>query len=118
MIQQGDVCGSNFNLSNRIRLDGLYCQAESFKYNSEVFSMGGKLKDEELASVSGGYIFYAKDISGADPNNLWEVINERGEVIGRYNNRDDAIYNAGYNREKYREISWQQLCDLRDWKQI
>lgn len=75
-----------------------------------------KIIDEKLNNVSGGYIFHAKDISGADPNKPWELINEKGEVVGRYESRDLAIYNAGYNHENMMEINWDQLLQLRGLK--
>jgi len=77
-----------------------------------------RLNDTDLEKVIGGYIFHATNISGADQDKLWEVINEDGEVIGRYATHDDAIYYAGWNQESKREINWDELCKLRRGEQI
>lgn len=72
-----------------------------------------KLNDEELDNVAGGFIFNAVNISGADKNNPWEVINEKGDTIGRYSTKEEAIYNAGKQNQNYIELNWNQVVDLR-----
>ena len=73
-----------------------------------------KLLDEQLEDISGGGIFYAKDITCSDPNNPWEVIDDYGNVIGRYPTYNKAVYYAGYNRVSMDEYSWKELNDLRE----
>lgn len=79
-----------------------------------------KLDDDALENVSGGYLFYAGQISGADPNKPWEVIdNHNGSVIDRFSNRSDAERRArdfGSEPANTMEINWTQLQQLRGHK--
>ena len=50
----------------------------------------GKLNDDELEAVSGGAVFDARNIIGSDKNNPFEVVDDRGNVIGRFPNEGDA----------------------------
>lgn len=76
-----------------------------------------KLSDNELNNVSGGYIFYAGNIAGSESKKPWEVIdNNNGRVLGRFENRDDAVRNArGYGSDPANdmEINWNQVRKLR-----
>ncbi|MCR5421381.1 MAG: hypothetical protein K6E98_10255 [Lachnospiraceae bacterium] len=77
------------------------------------------LSDEEMSGVSGGFIFNASNIIGADPANPWEVIDLNGNVLARFNNRDDALSKAksyGDIPLNVMEIDWNQLCGLRGQK--
>ena len=50
-----------------------------------------ELKDDQLEKVGGGLIFYAKDIIGADPDRLYEVLDDTtGEVMARASSFEDA----------------------------
>ena len=58
-----------------------------------------KINDEETGNVSGGAVFDATNIPGSDSSLPYEVINEtdrvfgnfkKGDVVGRFNNPDDA----------------------------
>ena len=71
-----------------------------------------KLLDNDLKNITGGYIFNANGIIGADKDKPWELLNEKGDVIERYSNKDEAIYNAGKKNEKYMEINWEQVLQL------
>ena len=80
-----------------------------------------KINESELEKASGGLIFNASGISGADPNAPWEVINnQNGNVIARFNSKQAAIdfINANYgpNNNPYdsMEIQWNSLQDLRN----
>ncbi|MBR4718688.1 MAG: hypothetical protein IKP31_00435 [Lachnospiraceae bacterium] len=54
-----------------------------------------KLTDEELESTSGGLIFYARNIIGSDPNNPFEVLDDRtGDVLARANTYEQAVQYA------------------------
>lgn len=81
------------------------------------------LTDEELRNLSGGVVFNATNIIGADPDNPWELIdNYNGNVIARFKSKDDAIQYShdhyGYgNAMDTMEINWDQLCDLRKYHQ-
>lgn len=72
-----------------------------------------KLSDETIEQVSGGAIFNAKDIDGSDHNNPWEVLDGKGNVLGRYKTRDEAIYNAGYHRVGGNEVDWDTVQRMR-----
>ena len=73
-----------------------------------------KIKDNDLVQVAGGGgIFNAKDISGSDKNNPWEVLDDSGNVKGRYSNRDEAVYNAGKLQTGFNELTWDQVQGMR-----
>ncbi len=77
-----------------------------------------KIDENELGKVSGGLIFNASNISGSDPANPWEVIdNKTGNVIARYPTRDQAVSKAqsyGGNPYNAMEIDWNSLVSLRN----
>lgn len=77
-----------------------------------------KINDQELENASGGLIFNATNISGADPRNPWEVIdNKNGNVIARFATRDQAVAKAssyGSNPYNAMEIDWNALQNLRN----
>ena len=50
-----------------------------------------KVPDEALDQASGGFIFDAAGISGADSRKHWEVINsETGETVARCETEEEA----------------------------
>ena len=72
-----------------------------------------RINDEELNNVSGGCIFYAKDISNNDPERLWEVLNEKGEVLDRADTREKAIWLAGKHGVNFDEVNWNDVIKMR-----
>lgn len=73
----------------------------------------GKLNDDELAGVSGGAVFDARNISGSDKNNPFEVVDDRGNVVGRFSNEGDA---KKFAREKglgEYSIDWNEVMRRR-----
>ena len=91
--------------------------------SKERIKSGTLMTDEELRSLSGGVIFNASGIIGADPYNPWELIdNYNGNVIARFRTKEDAIR---YSHDKYGydnamdtlEINWDQVCSLRRYSQ-
>ncbi|MBQ9361516.1 MAG: hypothetical protein IJT96_10840 [Lachnospiraceae bacterium] len=76
--------------------------------------MNGKLNDDMLEGVSGGVIFNASGIIGADNNNPWEVLDDKnGNTLGRFSNRDDAVAAAGRLGQNHMEVNWDQVQQLR-----
>ncbi|MCR4909440.1 MAG: hypothetical protein K5985_11475 [Lachnospiraceae bacterium] len=75
-----------------------------------------RLNDNALDQVSGGAIFEASGISGHDPKNPWEVLNEKGEVLDRAATRDDAIWLAGKNGVSRDEVTWDDVLKMRGLK--
>ena len=71
------------------------------------------LNDESLEPVSGGSIFDASSIVGADKNNYWEVIDNNGDTVARFNNRDAAVAEAGRRNLDWNELTWDQVCQRR-----
>ena len=76
------------------------------------------INDEELANVSGGLIFDASNIFGADPTHPWEVLdNHNGNVLGRFTNITDAQNfvraNWGDDPANTMPVDWSQVCYLR-----
>ena len=76
-----------------------------------------KLVDEQLEEVTGGVIFNSSGIIGADPNNPWEVLDNRnGNVLCRFNNKADAERQAksyGGGAMDSLEVDWNQVLKLR-----
>lgn len=76
-----------------------------------------KLNAEELGNVSGGFVFNAQNISGADPANPWEVIdNKNGNVLARFPSKQQAVAKAqsyGSNPYNGMDIDWDGVCKLR-----
>ncbi len=76
-----------------------------------------KLSDDESDSVSGGFLFNSKGISGADPDKPWEVIDgNTGETLARFNSWDEAKKDANKRNISYKEIKWEDLYDLRNMR--
>ena len=81
-----------------------------------------RLDDVDVDGVSGGSLFYAKNVTGSDPNNPWEVINNtdkviagknRGDVLGRYDNPGEAANAAQGFGVSTDAIDWDTLQALR-----
>lgn len=76
-----------------------------------------KLSVDELEEVTGGVIFNASGIIGADANNPWEVLDNRnGNVLARFSNKQDAINKAnsyGGGAMDSLEVNWDQVLKLR-----
>ncbi|MBR1524746.1 MAG: hypothetical protein IJ641_09885 [Lachnospiraceae bacterium] len=73
-----------------------------------------KLDEDDLENVSGGVIFNATGIIGADSNNPWELLDDtNGSTLGRFPTRDDAIAAAGAKGKNHMEINWDQVQQLR-----
>ena len=74
-----------------------------------------KINDEALENVNGGLIFNAKNISGSDPKNPFEVLDDKtGDVLARAANYDAAVQmakNIGRSTE-YTE-DWDRIQNLR-----
>jgi hypothetical protein len=74
------------------------------------------LTDEEMKEVSGGLIFNASRISGSDPNNPFEVLDDRtGEVLARAATYDQATwYAANMGRSIEYTEDWNRVLYLRN----
>ena len=77
-----------------------------------------KMNDSDLENVSGGLIFNASNISGADPTRPWEVLdNKNGNVLQRFTNQTDAenwVRNTyGNNALNTAKVDWNYVQALR-----
>ncbi|MBO4374220.1 MAG: bacteriocin [Lachnospiraceae bacterium] len=82
-----------------------------------------KINDDDLQNVSGGLIFNASNIQGADPDKPWEVlddhtgnniwINGEKQVFATQKEAEDAAKRIGANTL---EISWDEVQRLRGQK--
>ncbi len=77
-----------------------------------------KMNDSDLENVSGGLIFNASNISGADPTHPWEVLdNKNGNVLQRFTNQQDAqnwVRNTyGANALNTAQVDWNYVQALR-----
>ncbi|MCR5405982.1 MAG: hypothetical protein K6E88_04285 [Lachnospiraceae bacterium] len=75
-----------------------------------------KIANEELDNVSGGLIFNAKNIIGSDPNNPFEVLDDRtGDVLARANTYDLAVQYAVNMGKSYEYTEdWNRVQWLRN----
>ena len=73
-------------------------------------------RDEELDNVGGGLIFNAKNIIGSDPNNPFEVLDDRtGDVLARANTYDLAVQYAVNMGKSYEYTEdWNRVQWLRN----
>ncbi len=74
---------------------------------------GTLLADDELDKVAGGAIFDASGICGSDPERPWEVLDDKGEVVGRAASRFDAIGLAVSMGVNYNEVGWDDVLRMR-----
>ncbi|MCR5591484.1 MAG: hypothetical protein K6F73_08095 [Lachnospiraceae bacterium] len=77
----------------------------------------GKLDESLLEGVTGGVVFDARDISGADPSHPFEVLDDKnGTVLGRFTSMNDAMYAAGTISQNHMVVNWDQVLQLRGQK--
>ncbi|MBQ4483221.1 MAG: hypothetical protein II966_08325 [Lachnospiraceae bacterium] len=75
--------------------------------------INGRIDDNELDQVTGGAIFNSSGIIGADPNRNWEVLDDRGNVMERFNNRNDAEKFARDRGVGTWEANWDMVTKMR-----
>ncbi len=76
-----------------------------------------EVNDEMLEGASGGVIFDASQVTGSDPNNPWEVLDDtNGSVLGRFATKTDAAKFAAQNGKNHMTVSWDQVQELRGLK--
>lgn len=70
-----------------------------------------ELTQGDIAEVSGGFLF---DAHGCGHDHLaYEVIGNKGEILGSFNNKEDAADFAKSKNISTRELNWSQLDSLR-----
>ena len=71
------------------------------------------ISEAELDGVSGGLIFNARNIIGSDPNNPFEVLDDRtGDVLARANTYDLAVQYAVNMGKSYEYTEdWQEITE-------
>ena len=79
-----------------------------------------KIDDSNLEAVSGGVVFNATGISGADPTKPWEVLNDHtGDNIyingqkQTFATKGEAMDMAKRLGQNAMEVNWGQVCDMR-----
>ena len=79
--------------------------------------VNGKLNEAELDGISGGVIFDATGIDGADSGNPWELLDDTtGNTLGRFPTRDAAVAAAGAKGKNHMVVNWDQVQELRGQK--
>ena len=80
-----------------------------------------KLDDSNLEAVSGGVVFNATGISGADASRPWEVLNDHtGDNIyingqkQTFATKGEAMDMARRLGQNAMEVNWGQVCDMRN----
>lgn len=83
---------------------------------SEEKNINGKVSDEDLKEVSGGLIFNASRISGSDPYNPFEVLDDRtGDVLARASTYDQAFqYACSMGKSVEYTEDWNRVLYLRN----
>ena len=62
-----------------------------------------RLDEDQLDGVSGGLVFYAGDIEGADKDNPWELLDDTdGRTLGRYPEKDDMCAQPSHPADRLR----------------
>lgn len=65
------------------------------------------IESGELEKVSGGYVFHASPRDAGVRTKCWEVVDDgNGEVVGRYETRNEALEMAKVKGQSSREIYW------------
>ncbi len=90
------------------------------KYEEDKIMGIEKINEDDLGNVSGGRIFNAAGIIGADQNKPWEVIDdvtgnniyENGQKVC-FDNKKDAEDYAKKHNMNWSEIFWDELSDMR-----
>ncbi|MCR5774610.1 MAG: hypothetical protein K6G42_05950 [Lachnospiraceae bacterium] len=87
-------------------------------------SENNKINEDRLDEVSGGIIFDASGIDGADKNNPWEVLDDTtGERVAGYPSESaarqaamDGIPMADGSKRRYNllKVNWDQVLSLRN----
>lgn len=72
-----------------------------------------RISDEALDKAAGGAIFNSTGIIGADPNNQWEVLDDKGNVVARFNNEQQAKDEANRRGLGTWRASWATVQDMR-----
>ena len=76
-----------------------------------------KLDESLLEGVTGGVVFDATGISGADMSRPYEVLDDKnGAVLGRFTTMADARTAAGFISQNHVELNWDQVLELRGEK--
>lgn len=65
-----------------------------------------EIGDEELEEIAGGYIFYALGHNDWFSNEQWELLDKKGNVIGRFRSRDNAVKAAKDFGYSTKELDW------------
>ena len=73
-----------------------------------------RLGDEEVDGVAGGYIFCSDDINVFPAVKPWEVIDNKGDVVVRFENYNDAVDYAKQNGYSTNWLRWHELQKLRE----
>ena len=79
--------------------------------NGQVLS---KLSDGQVEGIAGGYIFNSKVLTeGYDPN-PWEILDEKGDVVDRWDTKEMAERIASGRGFSTEELTWEQVIKLRE----
>ena len=72
------------------------------------------LGDERADGVVGGYIFCADELNEFPVKEPWEVIDDKGDVVARFEWLNDAREYAKQNGYSTDTLSWPELEKLRE----
>lgn len=79
------------------------------------------INDNDLGKTSGGVIFNATGISGADPDKPWEVLDDKtgnniyiDGVKQVFETREKAVEAAKKIGANHMEVNWNQVLQMRE----
>ena len=75
-----------------------------------------KLDDNQVEEVAGGYIFDSGELDGWDFPGVtpWEVLDDKGAVVARFNHPGEAYDFAATNGYSTEHLNWKQVQKLRN----
>ncbi len=83
---------------------------------SLIENAGMLLNDDELDQVAGGEIFEASHTPGHNPEKPWEILDDKGNVLGSAATRDDAIWLASCKGVSRKEVMLDDVLNMRGQK--
>ena len=92
-------------------------QADTKNEKKDIIENAGMLlNNDELDQVAGGEIYEASYTPGHNPEKPWEVLDDKGNVLGSAATRNDAIWLASCKGVSRKEVTWDDVLNMRGQK--
>ena len=73
-----------------------------------------ELDDAQTEKVAGGYLFNASVLAEDHDPEPWQILDDQGDVVARWANREWAVIMAGLDGYSAEELTWEQVQRLRE----